>query len=75
MYMRTTVKGKPAIVDTACKDLRDRSGLPRPPLISAMAQSPSVKDHNTVWILGGFGSPFAAIISTVKEPESDDVMK
>ena len=38
-------QGRPAIVDTACKDLRDRSGLPRPPLISAMAQRPSVKDH------------------------------
>ena len=52
--MRTTVKGKPAIVDTACKDFNDLSGLPRPPLIRAMAHKPSVKDQSTVWSFGGF---------------------
>ena len=64
--------GKPAQMLTACNTLSPT--LP-PALIKPVATAPSVKAQKIFWHSGGLGNPFAEMMSSTYDPESDEVMK
>merc|ERR1719229_915508 len=70
------VNGKPRMMGKAFTALRVALGLSSLAEASkAAAAAPSVKAQKTFCTTGGSCTPFAAMMSTTKEAESDEVMK
>lgn len=70
--IKKSVKGSPERIEAACRALR---AFDPPATNKAVATAPSVNAQKTLWIQCVFSKPFEAKWSTIRDPESDDVIK